>query len=820
MTKRRLFSLLLILAFTLTALGATFSAGAAEEATVTVTVSIDGELAVTAQPVTVTELTLDAVVQAAHEQYYADGLNGYAGSVDAQYNMYLINTAWGIAGTPYLVLNGAPMGSGENSANITVDATPVKDRDNVIIMQDSAHTLPIVSMTYDGSTLSVLQWAFNFATFGYTESPYADIEILNGEGAVLGTTDADGKLTVPATGIAVVPGLAAISLTDAPDIAVSEPEVEIAYPDPEGIVKTAVKNEDGSITLAFTSDVHYNGGNNNLADWLDAAGIEYIDSFGFCGDMASAGAPTAADYWNWTEDVMTYMDSQITDGRIGTAVYTQGNHEWFPTSGGNYKTEYANYPAAGRLKQLGEAVRTDEYIIYCFGSGDIASTYACDFDPEDAAVMDEYLSTAPTDIPIFVLSHFPLHTWTGPSSQRVMDHAGDVIDVLNKYPNVILLWGHNHTEYDDNYFAPKFPGDEIVIDGEGTARTLNFTTMAAGCTSDSEYSGADGGSASTLNKGLVVTIAPDGTLKYDYITLDGQVMHIDSPWLVRFRSGTDQYADMESQYVEDGQIAAAVTAPEVEGYSFKGWYTWQGGTEVAFDFTAPISRNTLVTAKYAKVISPVAAPDAASCVIVTPDATFNGESLTMTATGVGDLITVFDLASIGYGTGIEYGFWFDPDAVISFDRDVDLFYQGSATDFTLKAGEFYKVAGFGEHYLQLDDGSMFLLLEQDAPGNFASLPGDQPFSAFPGTIVTAGAVESEPEPAPVEPESEPEPAPVEPEAVPESATTYTVKAGDTLWRIAKVYYGSGFDWDVIYAANADIIKNPRLIYVGQVLQIP
>lgn len=49
---------------------------------------------------------------------------------------------------------------------------------------------------------------------------------------------------------------------------------------------------------------------------------------------------------------------------------------------------------------------------------------------------------------------------------------------------------------------------------------------------------------------------------------------------------------------------------------------------------------------------------------------------------------------------------------------------------------------------------------------------------------------------------------------------YTVKKGDTLWGIAKTYYGNGAKYQTIYAANKDKIKNPNLIYVGQVFTIP
>lgn len=59
-----------------------------------------------------------------------------------------------------------------------------------------------------------------------------------------------------------------------------------------------------------------------------------------------------------------------------------------------------------------------------------------------------------------------------------------------------------------------------------------------------------------------------------------------------------------------------------------------------------------------------------------------------------------------------------------------------------------------------------------------------------------------------------------PKVNPKSNSTYVVQSGDTLWAIAKKYYGNGNQYTKIYNANKDKIKNPNLIYPGQKLVIP
>jgi nucleoid-associated protein YgaU len=52
------------------------------------------------------------------------------------------------------------------------------------------------------------------------------------------------------------------------------------------------------------------------------------------------------------------------------------------------------------------------------------------------------------------------------------------------------------------------------------------------------------------------------------------------------------------------------------------------------------------------------------------------------------------------------------------------------------------------------------------------------------------------------------------------AKTYTVKAGDTLRKIAEKLLGDADKWKEIYEANRDTIKDPNVIRVGMELEIP
>jgi nucleoid-associated protein YgaU len=49
---------------------------------------------------------------------------------------------------------------------------------------------------------------------------------------------------------------------------------------------------------------------------------------------------------------------------------------------------------------------------------------------------------------------------------------------------------------------------------------------------------------------------------------------------------------------------------------------------------------------------------------------------------------------------------------------------------------------------------------------------------------------------------------------------YTVQAGNSLWVIARKAYGNGLHYTVIFGANKEHIKDPNVIFPGQVISLP
>ena len=130
-----------------------------------------------------------------------------------------------------------------------------------------------------------------------------------------------------------------------------------------------------------------------------------------------------------------------------------------------------------------------------------------------------------------------------------------------------------------------------------------------------------------------------------------------------------------------------------------------------------------------------------------------------------------------------------------------------------------------------DDGRWLAPLQDIAPGIY-TLRADQldqegkvtsrfetPFKRE--TPEALAAVVSAPAAAPAAPATPPaEPAPAAETDVPARPVTVTVQPGFTLWGIAQERYGDGVLYVQVFEANRDKIRDPDLIYPGQVFSVP
>ncbi len=177
----------------------------------------------------------------------------------------------------------------------------------------------------------------------------------------------------------------------------------------------------------------------------------------------------------------------------------------------------------------------------------------------------------------------------------------------------------------------------------------------------------------------------------------------------------------------------------------------------------------------ADAAAPTAEADAAA---VAATAVLRRDGVEATPTGAGDGLT---LASISYGeTGlITLAGLGDAGAALRFYVD-DRFAQAAEVDPTGRwATELGDVAA-GVYRLRIDalgpDGRVASRIETPFQRDFPE-PG-----ARPGTI--------------------------------------TVQPGNNLWTIARIHYGSGVLYTQIHTANRELIRDPELIYPGQIFVLP
>jgi len=300
--------------------------------------------------------------------------------------------------------------------------------------------------------------------------------------------------------------------------------------------------------LAFTADVHYNRndgtGENPFRAWMEKLRnvVPHVEYMAFLGDNSSA---YSSDTWGEVGALMELADSYKTSGFVLTDnLFLLGNHERWTTAGGNFDAIRDSVEHTRRFMQAGKYLETDGYALYSFGADKTpegAPYYGANyggggaqmFTEENIEALDKYLKTVSADIPVFIMSHYPIHTFTSPEGvDRESGNAEMLIDALNKYPNVIFLWGHNHSSADPLYDTFFHPGEMLHVGplAENQMKEIKFYYASAGCMHDAEYRAARStsipGGANVKGKGLLAVI--DGaTITLTYYGIDGNVVNTD-----------------------------------------------------------------------------------------------------------------------------------------------------------------------------------------------------------------------------------------------------------------------------------------------------
>ena len=292
--------------------------------------------------------------------------------------------------------------------------------------------------------------------------------------------------------------------------------------------------------LAFASDQH--GETPGLEEWIRAQQGVFGDDLthlSYGGDICDK---------NWEPAVFEGFKNVLDELMPGRYGVTTGNQEHKSGAPG-----ISGWEALGPgFIRLGEVIAAEDYAVYHFG----AAKEQMDFPDADIDALAEYLDNAPDNIPIFIVSHYPLHLsipYTGhdiPGGYRQAVGNGRVIEVLNRHPNAVFLWGHNHTFQDPRYGTIRPAGSRFTYEYEDVTKKaeINFiyANMGSFCRGDTygavaevERSGddvilslyyVDTDVPMETKESAMITFHADGTVDTD-VTLSESTDYVDMFYL-------------------------------------------------------------------------------------------------------------------------------------------------------------------------------------------------------------------------------------------------------------------------------------------------
>lgn len=275
----------------------------------------------------------------------------------------------------------------------------------------------------------------------------------------------------------------------------------------------ATPTEGVNVVLTASPRVN-NGDATNLSNWQGAISSKVsFDTMLFAGNFIKSsnwgGSPA-----NNNKGLQSILDANSTNG-IKNAIFTCGQEDYAIDP----SLSMMGYPVSATLSgplsampgftRIGEAYSTDAYKVFCLG----AASDTPEFPQEDIDALDTYLNKN-SNTPVFVLSYYSLGTINGKSCAL---NAEKLIDVLNKYNNVVFFWGDRNCNATEGKIVK--PNGSITYDNN-LLKKIKFTSAFIG-NSKNNRSGSYGLVANINGKTVALQYyKSDGTAEGEAVVID------------------------------------------------------------------------------------------------------------------------------------------------------------------------------------------------------------------------------------------------------------------------------------------------------------